>query len=433
MDRRNFLKLASAAGLSVVSPTVYGEFGVKEPPRNSTAPYEGILFLYITAGGGWDVTSLCDPKGAAYEGDPDRMNNYLIDDIQQAGNIKYSPTVLDAPSTGDGASDFFQKHYQKLLVVNGVDMLTNGHDAGQRHWASGRLSEGYPAQAAFMAAAFGVAQPLAFLSFGAYSETAGLVARTRSGNIGVLQRLAYPSRQNPDDETTAFHAEATEELIAKAQRDREVALLERQGLPRIRQSMSTLFTSRSGSNELRRLTEFLPETFSDNRVGEQAQLALAAFKAGVCVSANLTTGGFDTHGNNDAGQTQSLSTLLTGIDILWEEAERMGVADRVFVAVGSDFGRTPGYNEGNGKDHWPISSMMFMGAGVQGNRVVGETTFRHQAKGVNLDTLAVDENPDAPHIEPGHICQAIRGLAGLRESELSASFPIEQQNIPLFG
>jgi uncharacterized protein (DUF1501 family) len=435
MDRRNFLKLAGAAGISVVSPVVYGEFGVKEPPRNSSAPYEGNLFLFITAGGGWDVTSLCDPKGGGGPDDPDRMNNYLTDDIQTAGNIRYSPTVLDAPSTGDGASDFFQKHYDKLLVVNGVDMLTNGHDAGQRHWSSGRLSEGYPAMAAFMAAAYGVEQPLAFLSFGAYSETAGLVARTRSGNINVLQRLAYPSRMNPDDEASAFHNPAAEEAIAKAQKDREVALLERQGLPKIQQSMSTLFTSRSGSNELRRLTEYLPETFSDNRVGEQAQLAIAAFRAGVCVSANLSTGGFDTHGNNDAGQTASLSTLLTGVDILWEEAERQGVADRVFVAIGSDFGRSPGYNGGNGKDHWPISSMMFMGpgVGVPGNRVIGESTFRHQAKGLNLGNLTVDESPDAPHIEPGHICQAIRDLAGLRESELAAAFPIENENIPLFS
>lgn len=433
MDRRNFIKLASAAGLSVVSPVVYGERGIKAPPKKSLAPYEGNLFLFLTASGGWDVTSLCDPKGMNYEGDPDRMNNYLIEDIQEAGNIRYAPFITPENSTADGSTDFFQKHYENLLVVNGIDMLTNGHDAGRRHWASGRLSEGYPAMAAFMAAAFGVEQPLAFLSFGSYSETQGLVARTRSGNIDVLQRLAYPARQNPDDDTSSFQSEATQEYIARAQRDREVALLERQGLPRIQQSMNTLFTSRSGSNELRRLTDFLPETFSDNPVGRQAQLALAAFAAGVCVSANLSTGGFDTHGNNDEGQTNSLGRLLTGVDILWNTANDMGIADRVFLAIGSDFGRTPGYNGGNGKDHWPISSMMFMGAGVPGNKVIGETTFRHQAIGVNLDTLAKDDREDAPHIEPGNICQAIRGLAGLRESELSAAFPVENQDIPLFS
>lgn len=425
MDRRNFLKLASAAGLSVVSPVVYGERGLKEDTRNSYDPYEGLLFLFVNAGGGWDPTSLCDPKGAAYEDEPDRMNNYLADDIEQVGNIRYAPVA--------GNNAFFQKHYERTMVVNGIDMRTNGHDAGNRHTWSGRLSEGYPSMAAFFAAAFGPEQPLAFLSFGAYSETAGLVARTRSGNINVLQRLAYPSRMNPDDENSSFHSEYAQEAIARAQRDREVALLANQGLPRIQQSMSTLFTSRSGSNELRRLTEFLPETFSDNPIGEQGQLALAAFKAGVCVSANLSTGGFDTHGNHDASHFPSLQRLTEGLDVIWDEAERMGVADRVFVAVGSDFGRTPGYNAGNGKDHWPISSMMFMGAGVPGNTVVGASTERHQAVGMNLDNLQLDNNPDAAHLEPGNICQAIRGLAGVQQSELAAMFPIDNQAVPLFG
>lgn len=425
MDRRDFLKLASAAGISVVSPVVYGERGLKEPPRNSYAPYEGTLFLFVNAGGGWDPTSLCDPKGAAYADDPERMNNYLTDDIMSAGNIRYAPM--------GGNQAFFDKYYDRTLVVNGIDMLTNGHDQGNRHTWSGRLSEGYPSMAAFFAASFGVEQPLAFLSFGGYSETAGLVARTRSGNINVLQRLAYPSRMNPDDETTAFHSAAAEEYIAQAQRDREVALLERQGLPRIRQAMGTLFTSRSGSNELRRLTEYLPETFSDNPIGEQAQLAIAAFRAGVCISANLSTGGFDTHGNNDEGQTNALTRLLEGLDVLWSEAEQHGVADRVFVAVGSDFGRTPGYNDGNGKDHWPVTSMMFMGKGVPGNRVIGASTYRHQAIGMNLDTLQLDESENATHIEPGNICQAIRQLAGVDQSELAAMFPIENKLAPIFN
>jgi uncharacterized protein (DUF1501 family) len=425
MDRRDFIKLASAAGLSVVSPVVYGEKGLKEPPRSSYAPYEGTLFLFINAGGGWDVTSLCDPKGAAFVDDPNRMNNYLTDDIGEAGNLRYAPM--------GGNQAFFDKYYERTLVVNGVDMLTNGHDQGNRHTWSGRLAEGYPSMAAFFAASFGVEQPLAFLSFGAYSETAGLVARTRSGNINVLQRLAYPSRMNPDDETTSFHSPAAEELVLRAQKDREIALLERQGLPKIRQAMSTLFTSRSGSNELRRLTEYLPETFSDNPIGEQAQLAIAAFRAGVCISANLSIGGFDTHGDNDNQQAQQLQTLLEGIDVLWTEAEAHGVADRVFVAVGSDFGRTPGYNDGAGKDHWPVSSMMFMGKGVTGNRVVGSTTYRHEIVGMNLENLQADESPTGKHIEPGHVCQAIRRLAGVQESELAAAFPIESQDIPLFG
>lgn len=423
MDRRDFLKVASAAGLSVVSPVVYGENGIKDRPRRSYQPYEGNLYLFVNASGGWDPTSLCDPKGAAYEGDPERMNNYLADDIGQAGNIRYAPVA--------GNQAFFDKYYERTLVVNGIDMRTNGHEAGNRHTWSGRLSEGYPSLAAYMAAHKGPEQPLAFLSFGAYAETAGLVARTRSGNIGALQRLAFPGRQNPEDEASDFHSTRAQELILKAQKDREIALLERQGLPRIRRSMSTLFTSRAGSNELRRLTEYLPEQFSDNQIGEQAQLAIAAFRAGVCISANLSTGGFDTHGNHDESHFPRLQNLTEGLDVLWEEAEAQGVADRIVVCVGSDFGRTPGYNEGNGKDHWPISSMMFMGAGIPGNKVIGASTERHQAMPMNLDTLQLDSGGE--NIEPGNICQALRELSGTSGTDIASMFPIENQSVPLFS
>ena len=42
--------------------------------------------------------------------------------------------------------------------------------------------------------------------FGGYAETGGLVARTRSGNTNALARLAFPARQDPEDENHVGHA-----------------------------------------------------------------------------------------------------------------------------------------------------------------------------------------------------------------------------------
>ena len=44
------------------------------------------------------------------------------------------------------------------------------------------------------------------------------------------------------------------------------------------------------------------------------------------------------------------------VNYLWVYAEEHGVADRMVVVMGSDFGRTNFYNSVNGKDHWPIGS-----------------------------------------------------------------------------
>ncbi len=433
MDRRDFLKIASCAGLTVAAPSAFGGGQIAGTKRPQIGPYQGLLFVQVNCGGGYDPTSMCDPKGAKSENDPNPMNaSFLTSAIQEAGNIRYAP--LSDMVTGYSMQTFFEKYYQRLLIINGVDMETNGHDTGQRAMWSGRLAEGHPSLAAFSAAAFGKEQPMAFMSFGGYAETAGVVARTRAGNTNVLARLAYPTRVNPDDENSGFHATKVQDLIDASQTGRDQALIANQGLPKIQRAISTLFTARSGSNELKRLQEYLPEQLEQGLRG-QAQLVVAAYKAGICVSAGLDIGGFDTHGNHDADHIPRLLQTLDGIDFLAEEAERQGVADKLLVAVGSDFGRTPYYNSGMGKDHWSITSMMFMGAGIKGNRVIGETDGEHNAFGVTAD-LKTDTSSSARRIHPADVHYGMRKLLGLEDSEMSAMFPLDLKGLdplPLFG
>jgi hypothetical protein len=419
MDRRSFMQLAACAGMTVAGPSAFADDQLDKlvgNPRRSYEPYTGTLWIFVHAGGGWDPTSLCDPKGADFVDQPDRMNNYLKADIETAGNISYAPVGANAA--------FFQKWHQNTLVVNGIDMKTNGHDAGVRHTWSGRLSEGHPSMAAFIAGAYSPNQPMSFLSFSGFDETGGLVARTRAANTDVLARVAYPDRQNPDDELSSFHSPAVQALIAEFQAKRDEAMIAGQGLPKIRESMRTLFTARSGANELKQLQQYLPDPLPDGAIARQAAVAIAAFRAGICVSANLGIGGFDTHGDHDNSHFPRLDEITIGLDFIMEEAARQGVAEKVFVAVGSDFGRTPGYNDGNGKDHWPVTSMMFMGAGVPGNRVIGKSDERH-------GVLPNDELGTT--MEPGHIANAIRRLAGLDQHDFAAMFPIDMEPANIFS
>lgn len=445
MDRRDFLKIASCTGLSVVAPSAFGGNGLASKPRASFAPYTGTLVVTVNAGGGWDPTSFCDPKGAKSESDPNPMNgSYLTEEIEQIGNIKYAPLPY-ASLFNDTAMQlgltysmktFFEKYYERLCVINGLDVETNGHDTGSRTTWSGRLAEGHPSIAAFAAGAFGKEQPMAYMSFGGYAETAGIAPRVRAaGNaIDVLGRLAYPQRITPNDELSGFHHDAVQAQIDLAQAGRDQALAANQGLPKIRNAINALFVARSGSNELKRLQEFLPENLEGGLRG-QAQLVCAAYKAGICISANLDIGGFDTHGDHDASHIPRLLEMLDGVDFLMEEAERQGIADKVMVAMGADFGRTPFYNAGMGKDHWSISSMMFMGPGIPGNTVIGSTDEQHNAHGVNPSSLAPDTSEGARRIHPQDVHHAMRRVLGLENSELAAMFPLDLPGdpLPLFG
>jgi hypothetical protein len=423
-DRRDFLRVAGFAGLTLLTPGGRLFANEADTPRSAT-PYEGKFFVFVHAGGGWDPTSLCDPKGSLGAEDADPMNHYDRGTIRSAGNIHYAPVA--------GNQAFFDKHYDKLLVINGLDCSTNGHETGTRHVWSGNLSEGYPSIGAMIAGNVAGEQGLAYISNGGYDYTADLVAPTRLNDTGSVARIAFPNRILGNDPNYLFHHGSTAARIDAARAERREMLLGKNALPRIKEAMNSLHLARNGGNELRRLMGYLPETFdtSNNRLRRQAQVVCAAYKAGLTATANLTTGGFDTHSDHDNRQFAALQMLTEGVDFLWEEAERQGIADKMVVAVGSDFGRTPGYNDGNGKDHWSITSMMLMGAGIRGNRVLGGTTERHRPLTINPNTLALDEA--GIRVKPGHIHRALRKLAEVEGSEASRLFNIDAEELDLFA
>ncbi len=442
MDRRKFISLAAFAGLGVVSPRVFGGdpnrdvlTGKRKEPLFAT--YDGTFYVMINALGGWDPTSLCDPKGYKTPDDPEALNrSYATADILSAGNINYAPlgNAVDEGGYDGYYQSWFEKHYQRLMVLNGVDTATNGHDSGIRHCMCGRLAEGFPSFGALAAASAGKELPMSYLSFGGYDETMGLVARTRSGNTNALARIAYPDRQDPNNEESVFHSQAAADRIALAQAERREHLESIENLPRTRHMIGMLYAARTGSNELKKLQEYLPDMLSNNGNERQAQVALAAYKAGICASVNMSIGGFDTHGNHDQSQIPRLVQLLQMIDFLWQEAENQGVADKMTVLVGSDFGRTPRYNDGNGKDHWSVTSMMLMGKGIPGNKVIGASDDGHNPKKINPSTFAVDDN--GIRLEPRHVHKSLRRLAGIDDNEYGRQFPLaipDDEDIRLFG
>jgi uncharacterized protein (DUF1501 family) len=105
---------------------------------------------------------------------------------------------------------------------------------------------------------------------------------------------------------------------------------------------------------------------------------------------------FDTHAGNDA-QGGLHDQLFAGLRVLLDGlAGRAGaragntLLDETVVVVVSEMSRTPKLNANNGKDHWPVTSAMVIGAGVRGGRAYGGTTRGIEAKKVNLATGELD-------------------------------------------
>ncbi len=222
MDRRDFLRIASWAGLTCVLPSVL------DPLRGSAqsisgSAYTGTYWIFMHAGGGWDPTHLCDPKGRANANENNPMGRFLKSDIRTAGNINYAPLGDD----GTALDAFFQTHYQRLLVINGMDTTTNGHDQGTRGTWSGRTAEGHPPIGALIAATHGPNLPMPLIGYGGYLDTQGVTNAVPLGDGGLLHNLAHPSRPDPtgSDENYFGHPD----VPGIIQREQQLRLLRIQG------------------------------------------------------------------------------------------------------------------------------------------------------------------------------------------------------------
>jgi hypothetical protein len=313
-----------------------------------------------------------------------------------------------------------------------VDNATVSHDVGPRVAFTGSTRDGQPTLSGLVAGLQGKDMPLAMFVAGGYASTGGLVPVTRGGSLSLLQGLANPNR---DD----IHGEAVNTLLRNATRERDLRMMNAATLPRTRRAFEQILAARSGALEARfaEIAEVLAgATGGGGRGGGLADTAagvLALMRSGATAAAHLSTGGFDTHDNHDDlnnGQRPALARLLEGLDYIIETASADPTLSSrgVLVIVGSDFGRTK-YNEGLGKDHWPITSMMAIGIGasesiVNGARVIGGTTPTGQ-NGVDALPVKIEggrvvttEPGDSAgfRLTPAHVHHALRSAIGLCEN-----------------
>ncbi|MBI1313343.1 DUF1501 domain-containing protein [bacterium] len=416
-QRRDFLKWCACAGLSLATPLRH-ERAVRAEDSRELPPYDGPYYIVFNAAGGWDTTYLMDPKGT---GGINRL--YAEGDILTHGVHRFAPTEKHKEG-GLSNEDFYAEFGDELLVFNGLDYSVNNHAPCSRYMATGKLdSLAYPTFAALVAACQGPDCPLSFLTFGNYSATGNLVAMSRVPYLPSLQRIANADAID-GNERSPYHDDFALARIEQALGDRRAAQAARPLLPRRERAENMLYAAQVNSKALARVTPHIPKSIPKQRLAQQAEVALASFKAGVCVSANLSIGQFDSHANNDRDQMKLIPEFLEGVAYVLHRAEELHIRDKLVVIVQSEMGRTPTYNKGDGKDHWSIGSAMFLGPGITGNRVIGATDEGQFAVPLNPATLTQDADKGI-RIRPEHIHEALRRFAGIADHQACEEFPLK--------
>ena len=415
MKRRELLKTLALGGAVLATGAAI--------PKTALASTNQRFWVFVSAAGGWDTTNNWDPKGSDVHSSLGQVNHYHSSQIRQAGNIRYA-AVPEGVETQDKLHSFTQKHYQRMMVINGVDQGTNSHAVGTRVSLTGAQGKSVPVLPAMLAAPNASNQAMAFIANGAYDYTGGLVAPSK-----LLSQDNYKRLVNPDDFLGSSHVtdilnerkqQMLDDLMLNAVTDND--LLRLQQLSQARQS----------SEDLGLLIDKIPGSLSRQTQLAATEITAAAFSSGIATSATFRVGGFDTHDDNDQRQFKQMDELLTLVDHLWEQLVFHGIENQTTIMMVSDLGRKPHYGENvNGKGHWPISSVVMMGADVIGNTVVGATDNNLKPLKINPSTLQLDDNGTV--ITSASIHASMRRKFGLADTILAEKYPIGGEEISFFG
>jgi uncharacterized protein (DUF1501 family) len=500
MQRRDFMKRAIMSSLAMSS----GGFSLLHSGKISAQTgYDGPLLFLIDAAGAWEPVDFCSPLkqpgdhpyvavnsrdefainqelnhttsgGDTIDG---RFATYSAADILSyetaAGqSLRVAPMIDSALNpvgpymTGaDGNMvDFFDLYKDEMLVVNGINTSTNSHSVGQRQSWSGTTRVGFPSIGALWAAVqedlLGAPMAMSFTSTGGYDATAGLVSAARAGQKSALVDLTNLFSWAPSDPEGGqpLYTDFLLNEVLSYQNARTDRMLAGNLPPHVRANIEKLQSARLAepnfqflADSLEQVETALPGQFpSDNNITKASTL-IAAMKAGICTSAMLSIGGFDTHSNHFANATGGhpicLQRLFNATHYVVQQLMHHGLWERSIVVMASDFGRTRLNGGAKGKDHWPTTSYIMMGQGVGGGRQVGYTYINdidyeaghdepplkasrgshpgpvRLSNGTLIDApLDMVETGEAFAIKPAHIHYALRELLGMNGHPIADSF-----------
>jgi hypothetical protein len=160
--------------------------------------------------------------------------------------------------------------------------------------------------------------------------------------------------------------------------------------------------------------ESLRDQYGRNLFGQGCLLARRLIEREVPF-VEVTLGGWDTHDNNFEQVKSRCNVLDPAWATLLNDLAERGLLESTTVVWMGEFGRTPGINPRNGRDHYPGAwSMVLGGGGIQGGQVIGKTS---------KDGMTVEDRPVAVPDLMATICLAL-GLNPMKQNQSNVNRPI---------
>jgi uncharacterized protein (DUF1501 family) len=369
MNRRDLLVLSGAVGASAMLPG-----RTSAGPRLARRARPARRLVMVMAQGGWDTTYAIDPKVQGAEVD-----------IPAGGAVQpFGDLDIYTDPARPNVTAFFTKYAPLTAVVRGISVSSVAHRECVKRMATGTRNETNPDMGAIVGHDLGNALPLPYLVLGDTAFTGEYAVS--AGRVGATNQIIALL-----DPNQAYRVNGNAPFTTSASEDDLLARYAAAGADRVRATRGA-----TGYNK-RRVDDFIESIERGKRLvsvregfgtrgrtlglDAQVDLALDALSQDISQAVMLNTRlGWDTHDTNTDQAAFHETTFLGLTRLLDGLAARPGLTagstmlDDTTVVCFSEFSRTPKLNVNLGKDHWPVTSAVVMGAGIKGGRAYGLTT-----------------------------------------------------------
>ena len=385
MNRRDLLKYTGAAGAAALLAR-----SNQRAVATSRATKPARRLIIVMAQGGWDTTYALDPK----------LGSPAVD-IPAGANQTFEQYDVFVDPSRQRVTDYFTAYAGVTAIVRGISVTSVSHRECVKRMATGTRSEINPDVGAIVAHDLGNDLPLPYLILGDTAFTGPYaVSAGRVGATNQIIALLDPAQayRGPDGAPPFTPNGAEDALLARyanASADRMRAT--RGALGYNRHRVDDFAESIDRGKRLKEVAAGFGTRGRTLALDSQVDLALDAIQQGISQAVMLNTRLlWDTHDTNiDQGPFHDstfagLSRLLAGLTTRPGAAAGSKMIDDTTVLCFSEFSRTPRLNSQQGKDHWPVTSAMVIGAGIRGGKAYGASTDTIEPDLVNFTTGARD-------------------------------------------
>ena len=357
-SRRNLLSMLAGGCLPCALPPLWGN---QRQQRGAERPTS--LILVWLAGGASQLETWDPHPGTAAGGEtqaiPTRIPDLLISDLypqvaEQIDALSVIRSLVSSEGDHERATYFVKTGYRPVPALKHpavgatlARMLLEDAVAIPRHISLGNSP--WPARGGFLGPAYD-----AFKVYAPGRSIPNMRAPVRGARQNRrLENLQILSRE------------------FRQQRQRQVAATQHQEM--VARALRMMDSEQLQAFEIKEESRALRDRYGDTDFGRGCLVARRLVERGVR-AVEVTLGGFDSHVNNFAVHRERANVLDPAFATLIGDLRDRELLESTLILCIGEFGRTPGINPLEGRDHWPTGfSCLVGGGGLRAGLVIGQT------------------------------------------------------------